>query len=104
MSKGITLPPIQKKPNQNLVNCRFFPPKHRGLFESPVMCDQTTKLCSGHCDKCGWNPLVKAARLTKMFGRARANFAVAYSASITDGTNGEYNRRWKNYRPTREEP
>ena len=89
-----------KKPrvyNPNLTNCKYF-------RKGQVMCDQNVKLYSGHCEKCGWNPFVKQQRLEKMYGRKLASEAIIYSQSITDNMNGEYNLKWKDYKPRKEEP
>lgn len=105
MSEGkIKLPPVTKKPAQNLVACKFFPVKYKQIQEAPVMCSQTEKLYSGHCEHCGWNPEVKSKRLEQMYGAKKARSACEYSRHISEGTNAEYNRKWKNYRPRKEEP
>ena len=92
-------------PEQKLTtNCRFFPARNYKLTDVPVMCSETEKLYSDKCLSCGFNPVVKAERLKKMYGEKKASAAVEYSESISTGTNPEYARKWRNYKPKKGEP
>ena len=83
--------------------CRSFPSRFEDHRDVPVMCTQTERLCIKKCETCGWNPIVKAKRLSKMYGEKKASEAILYSESISTGTNKEYNKKWKDYKPRRGE-
>lgn len=83
--------------------CRSFPSRFEDHRDVPVMCTQTERLCIRKCETCGWNPIVKAKRLAKMYGEQRASEAILYSESITNGTNVEYRKKWEGYKPRRGE-
>ena len=84
--------------------CRSFPSRFDDHRDVPVMCTQTERLCIKKCETCGWNPIVKAKRLSKMCGNKKANEAILFSESISTGTNAEYNQKWKDYKPRKGEP
>ena len=96
---------VYAKPEQKLTtNCRYFPSRNYLHDDVPVMCTETEKLFTNKCKTCGWNPLVKAERLRKQCGDKQADNAVKYSESITSGTNAEYTKNWKDYKPKKGEP
>ena len=88
------------------VSCRFFPSRSYVNSESPVMCNENDKMNyngKNKCEHCGWNPLVKAERLRKVYGDKKTNSAISYSQSITEGTNAEYRKEWGDYKPKKGE-
>ena len=93
----------QKQEETFNVNCRYYPSVRRDYSDAAVMCTYS-KRNYGHCNHCGWNPLVKAERLRKQYSITKVDNAIEYSQSITDGTNKEYRDKWKNHKPTRGEP
>ena len=78
------------------VPCKYFPAN--SYKESPVQCTVLER-DTNKCNTCGFNPLVKAARLKKMYGEKKASEAILYSQSISDGVNVEYNKTWGDYSP-----
>ena len=100
-SKRRVLVQYQKQETKLNTNCRSFPSRNYKPDNIPVMCTETEKLFTDKCQHCGWNPVVKAERLKKMYGEKKANAAVEYSKSITENTNPEYRRKWGDYKPTR---
>jgi len=100
-SKRRVLVQYQKQETKLNTNCRSFPSQYKDNRDAPVMCTETEKLFTGKCATCGWNPIVKAERLKKMYGEKKADQAVEYSKSITENTNPEYRKKWGNYKPTR---
>lgn len=103
--KGLLKPtPPAKKPEKFNINCKFYPRKSNIWFDAPVLCCINERNYSNKCERCGFNPAVKAKRLEKMCGAKKAAYCIQYSQSINDGTNAEYQRRFRDYKPRREEP
>lgn len=95
---------LKKDQPKFTINCRSFPSMYRDFHDVPVMCTEAERCFTNKCATCGWNPLVKAERLRKVYGDKKASEAVRYSESITSGVNTEYLKRWRNYKPRKEEP
>ena len=69
--------------------CRSFPSRFDDHRDVPVMCTQTERLCIKKCETCGWNPIVKAKRLSKMYGDKKANEAILFSGFTSVFTSAE---------------
>jgi len=105
MSEGkVKLPAIEKPDYERKCACKFYPQRIKDWTNAKVICNEYDRFTHSKCERCGWNPVVKAERLRKTYGEKRTNSAIEFSKSITENRNPEYNRMWKDYKPKRGEP
>ena len=71
----------QDTEDKQTTNCKFFPSRSYVNSESPVMCNENDKMNyngKNKCEHCGWNPLVKAERLRKVYGDKKQTLQSVY--------------------------